>query len=74
MLSIADTKIDSPYNTYKYTGMPVGPIASPSLSAIEAVLYPESHDYYYFVAKSDGTGHVFSKTLEEHNKATKANQ
>ena len=74
VLSNADTKIDSPYNTYKYSGMPVGPIASPSLSAIEAVLYPESHGYYYFVAKADGTGHVFSKTLEEHNKATNANQ
>ena len=74
VLSIADTKIDSPYNTYKYTGMPVGPVASPSLSAIEAVLYPESHDYYYFVARADGNGHVFSKTLAEHNRAVAQNQ
>lgn len=74
VLSIADTKIDSPYNTYKYAGMPVGPVASPSLSAIEAVLYPESHDYYYFVARADGKGHVFSKTLEEHNRAVAQNQ
>jgi len=69
VLSIADTKIDSPYNTYKYAGLPVGPVASPSLSAIEGVLYPEEHDYYFFVAKSDGSGHIFSKTLEEHNRA-----
>ncbi len=74
VLSIADTKIDSPYNTYKYSGLPVGPIASPSLSAIEAVLYPEEHDYYFFVAKSDGTGHVFSRTLDEHNRAVMQNQ
>lgn len=69
VLSIADTEIDSPYNTYKYAGLPVGPIACPGKSAIEAALYPESHDYYYFVAKSDGSGHVFSKTFAEHEKA-----
>ena len=74
VLSIADTKIESPYNTYKYAGLPVGPVASPSLSAIEAVLYPEEHDYYFFVARSDGKGHVFSKTLEEHNRAVAKNQ
>ena len=74
VLSIADTKIDSPYNTYKYSGLPVGPVASPSLSAIEAVLYPEQHDYYFFVAKSDGSGHVFSRTFEEHNRAVSQNQ
>ena len=74
VLSIVDTKIDSPYNTYKYSGLPIGPIASPSLSAIEAVLYPEEHDYYFFVAKSDGSGHVFSHTLDEHNRAVMQNQ
>ena len=74
VLSIADTKIDSPYNTYKYSGLPVGPVASPSLSAIDAVLYPEEHDYFFFVAKADGSGHVFSRTLEEHNRAVSQNQ
>lgn len=74
VLSVADTKIDSPYNTYQNSGLPVGPIASPGKSAIEAALYPESHGYYYFVAKSDGSGHVFSKTYEEHEKAVSQNQ
>ncbi len=74
VLTIKDTQIDSPYNTYKYAGLPAGPVASPSKSAIEAALYPESHDYYYFVAKSDGSGHVFSKTFNEHNKAVAENQ
>ena len=64
VLSIADTKIDSPYNTYMYSGLPVGPIASPGESAIEAALYPEEHGYYFFVAKSDGSGHIFQKLLE----------
>ena len=74
VLSVADTKIDSLYNTYKYSGLPIGPVASPSLSAIDAVLYPEEHDYYFFVARADGKGHVFSRTLEEHNIAVAQNQ
>ncbi len=74
VLSNRDIKIDSPYNTYMYEGLPVGPIASPSLSAIEAVLYPEEHNYYYFVAKSDGSGNVFSKTFAEHQRAISENQ
>ena len=73
-MSVADTKIDSPYNTYMYEGLPVGPVASPGKSAIEAALYPEKHEYYYFVAKSDGSGHVFSKTFAEHDKAASQNQ
>jgi UPF0755 protein len=59
--------VDSPYNTYLYPGLPPGPIASPGLSSIEAVLYPENHTYLYFVALPDGSGaHVFSETFEEH--------
>ena len=63
-----DLEIDSPYNTYRYPGLPPGPIASPGMEAIEAVLNPTEHDYYYYVAKPDGS-HVFSRTLEEHNRA-----
>ena len=61
-----DMEIDSPYNTYKYPGLPPGPIANPGKESIEAALNPEKHEYLYFVA--DGTGgHIFGKTLEEHN-------
>jgi UPF0755 protein len=62
-----DLDVDSPYNTYKNAGLPPGPIANPGYEAIKATLHPEEHDYVYFVA--DGTGgHVFSKTLAEHNR------
>ena len=62
-----DLKIDSPYNTYKYPGLPVGPICNPGKEAIIAALNPERNNYIYFVA--DGTGgHIFSKTLAEHNR------
>lgn len=60
--------IDSPYNTYMYAGLPPGPINNPELSAIEAVLNPEQHDYIYMCAKADFSGHHnFSKTLSQHN-------
>ncbi|MAL59438.1 MAG: aminodeoxychorismate lyase [Flavobacteriaceae bacterium] len=63
-----DLEIDSPYNTYKYAGIPPGPISMPDISAIDAVLHPESHDYYYFVADVKNFGyHKFAKTLSQHN-------
>ncbi|MFZ5351117.1 MAG: endolytic transglycosylase MltG [Bacillota bacterium] len=65
VLTYKDLEIDSPYNTYKYAGLPPGPIASPGLKSIEAALYPADVDYLYFVAKEDGS-HIFSKTYQEH--------
>ncbi len=63
-----DLELDSPYNTYKYSGLPPGPIAMPDISAIDAVLNPEAHDYFYFVANVENFGyHKFAKTLAQHN-------
>ena len=62
-------EIDSPYNTYKYIGLPPGPICIPSIAAIKAVLNAEDHHYFYFCAKEDFSGyHNFAKTLSEHNR------
>lgn len=64
-----DLEIDSPYNTYKYAGVPPGPIAMPDISSIDAVLNYEKHDYLYFVANVDNFGyHKFAKTLAQHNR------
>lgn len=63
--TIEETKIDSPYNTYKYPGLPAGPIANPSLDSILAAIYPAKTDYFYFLMAIDGTAH-FARTLEEH--------
>jgi UPF0755 protein len=64
-LTRADLAFDSPYNTYKYSGLPPGPIAAPGRPSIEAVLNPAEGDYLYFVSRNDGS-HVFSRTYEEH--------
>ncbi len=65
---LKDLEIDSKYNTYKYEGLPPGPIAMPDISSIEAVLNPENHEYYYMCASvSDFGKHVFAKTLAQHN-------
>jgi UPF0755 protein len=62
-------EVESPYNTYKYAGLPPGPICIPSLASINAVLNPEKHNYYYFCAKEDFSGyHNFAKTLSEHTR------
>lgn len=66
-----DLKIDSPYNTYRYAGLPPGPINNPGKSSIIAALFPAETNYLYFVATGDG-GHAFSRTLREHNRAKAA--
>lgn len=72
-VSIADTKIDSPYNTYKYKGLPLGPISNPGLDSIVAAIYPVESPYWYYLSAPGQEGGqpktIFSKTLEEHNAA-----
>jgi len=62
-----DLSYDSPYNTYRYPGLPPGPIASPGLASLDAVVHPADSEYLYFVSRNDGS-HVFAKTLAEHNR------
>lgn len=64
----ADLELDDPYNTYKYEGLPPGPICCPGEAAIKAALYPEDTEFLYFVAKGDGS-HQFSETYKEHQAA-----
>jgi UPF0755 protein len=64
-LTVEDTRIESPYNTYLHSGLPPGPICSPGRRALEAALHPERHDLLFFVSRGDGT-HIFSRTLAEH--------
>jgi UPF0755 protein len=66
-LTRENLQVDSPYNTYKYPGLPPGPIASPGRSSLEAAVSPREVDYLYFVSRNDGT-HVFAATLDEHNR------
>jgi UPF0755 protein len=60
-----DTFIDSPYNTYKYTGLPIGPICSPGIESIKAAIYPSNTPYYFFFHDAKGQGY-FSVTYAEH--------
>jgi len=66
-LSRENLQFDSPYNTYRYAGLPPGPIASPGRASLVAAVKPADVDYLYFVSKNDGT-HVFASTLDEHNR------
>ena len=66
-------KIDSPYNTYRYKGLPPGPISSPGLKSIVAALYPANTSNLYFVSRRDGS-HQFSSTLNQHNEAVQKYQ
>lgn len=65
-LSRQDLRFDSAYNTYRYAGLPPGPIGSPGLAALEAAINPAAVDFLFFVSRNDGT-HAFSRTPEEHN-------
>ncbi len=62
-----DLQLDSPYNTYRYPGLPPGPICSPGLASLIAAARPADEEYLYFVSRNDGS-HVFAKTLAEHNR------
>ncbi|MBT5027579.1 MAG: endolytic transglycosylase MltG [Nitrospinaceae bacterium] len=68
-----DLKIDSPYNTYRYKGLPPGPIASPGLKSIVAAISPVESRHLYFVSRQNGS-HYFSSTLKEHNRAVRKYQ
>jgi UPF0755 protein len=62
-----DLQVDSPYNTYRYAGLPPGPIAAPGRASLEAAASPADAPYIYFVSRNDGT-HAFATTLAEHNR------
>ena len=63
----ADLQMDSPYNTYRYPGLPPGPIASPGQASLEAAVRPANVKFLYFVSRNDGS-HVFASSLAEHNR------
>jgi UPF0755 protein len=63
----SDLQFDSPYNTYKYPGLPPGPIANPGLASLQAAMHPAQSDFLYFVSDNNGH-HRFARTMEEHNR------
>lgn len=65
----ADTAIDSPYNTYKYSGLPPGPIANPGEESLEAAVYPQSSGYWFYLSRQDTGETIFSQTYQEHLRA-----
>lgn len=65
-LTREDLRFDSPYNTYRYAGLPPGPIANPGRASLEAAANPADVPYLYFVSRNDGS-HAFASTLDEHN-------
>lgn len=67
-VTFEETRLESPYNTYKYPGLPPGPICNPGIKSIEAVIKPDNNKYLFFVAKGDGS-HYFSLTYDEHLEA-----
>jgi len=69
-LTKKDMALDSPYNTYRYPGLPPGPICNPGRAALEAALYPAEEAYLYFVSRNDGS-HYFSRTFVEHQNAVR---
>jgi len=69
-LTKKDMSLDSPYNTYRYPGLPPGPICNPGRAALEAALYPADESYLYFVSRNDGS-HYFSRTFAEHQNAVR---
>ena len=65
-VAIEDTKINSPYNTYKYIGLPLGPISNPGIESILAAIYPKESPFWYYLSSDKNGQTIFSKTLEEH--------
>ena len=72
-LTIEQLTKDTPYNTYTRSGLPPTPISCPGMDSILAAAHPEIHNFFYFVAKGDGT-HYFSETFEEHRQAVRTYQ
>ena len=68
----SDLDNKNPYNTYQHAGLPPGPIANPGASSLAAALHPSETDFFYFVAKPGGDGHVFTSNLAAHNKAVES--
>jgi UPF0755 protein len=68
-VSLADLEIDSPYNTYKYPGLPPGPISNPGINALTAAAYPQGNDYFYFL--TDAQGNVYYATTHDEHVANK---